>query len=127
MVGSELAADFDLEQAREHSVVADFGMAIEREVSRVERDVAVDQSGNATIDRTHERTQAAPKETVVHEQAVGVLLRCHANRRVAHVHGGGQPADLAGIADLQAIQSLGGVGYFLGDAQVLVEVGNQSV
>src|SRR6266545_8863 len=61
VIRSELTANRDSQQSREHAVVADFRMAIERQVSGVERDVSFDQSSKPTIGGTNKRPETTPK------------------------------------------------------------------
>jgi hypothetical protein len=64
---------------------------------------------------------------MMYQQTVGVLLSGHSHGRFADIHGSSEPRDLPGIADLQSIQGLRCVGDLLTDAQVVVEIGDQSV
>jgi len=61
------------------------------------------------------------------KQTVGVLLRRLADRGLAEVNGRGEPADVPSVADLQAVQRLGGVSDLLGDAEVFIEKTDKSV
>jgi len=68
-------------------VVADVGMTIQWEVSGVERDVRVNETGNTTIGGTHQWSETTPEDPVVDQKAVGVLLRCQANSGLAQIDG----------------------------------------
>jgi len=61
------------------------------------------------------------------QQAVGVLLRGMTDGRLAHVDCRGQPAHVARVADLQAVQGLGRVSDLFGDPEVVVEKTDQTV
>jgi hypothetical protein len=58
---------------------------------------------------------------VVNKKTVGVLLRRLADRGFAEVDGCGEPADVTGVADLQAVQRLGRVRDFIGDPEIVIE------
>jgi len=64
---------------------------------------------------------------VVNEQTVSVLLGRQADRRFAKIDGCGESHDVAGVADLQAIQRLRGVRDLVGDAEIVIEKTHQSV
>ena len=102
-------------------------MAIQRQVSSIQRNVSFDESSNPTIGGTNERPQTTPKHSVVDQQAVGVLLDGLPDRGLAEIYSGGQSADVTGVADLQTVQRLGGVRDLLGDAQVVIEKTDQTV
>jgi hypothetical protein len=104
-------------------------MTVERKVRGVERDVSFDETREPTISGAHERSQAppTPKHSVMDQETVGVLLRRLADRGLAEVYGRGEPADVPRVADLQAVQRLGGVSDLLGDAEVFIEKTDKSV
>ncbi len=127
MIRSKLTAHLYLQHAGEHGIVADVGMTIERKVCGIERDVCFDQSGKPAIGGTNNRPEATPKHSVMHEQAVDMLLRGLSDGCVTQVHGGSQSVHIAGVRDLEAVQRLRCVSDLLGDAQVVVEKLDQTV
>jgi len=61
------------------------------------------------------------------KETVG-LLRCRlTDRGFAKVYGRREPADVPGVANLQAVQRLGGVSDLVGDAEILIQKTDQSV
>src|SRR5712664_1694777 len=100
VIGSEIAANLYAEQSREHAVVANVGMAVERKVSGVERDVSFDETRKPAIGGTDEWPQATPKHAVMDQETVGVLLGRLSDRGLAEVYGRGEPADVPSVADL---------------------------
>ena len=120
----ELAAHRDAEPARQHRVVADLRMKVQRQVRTVERDALSDEPGRAPIPGPRERFQPAPEQPVMNQQQIRPLLRRHANRRLAQVHRRSDPGDLAPVRDLQPVQGLRGV-RDLPHAQVVVQIGHE--
>jgi hypothetical protein len=57
---------------------------------------------------------------VVNEETIGVLLGGLSNCGFAEVHGRGEPADVTGVADLQAIHRLRRVRYFIRDPEIVI-------
>src|SRR6266850_754245 len=127
VIRPKLAAHGDSQQPPEYGVVADDRMTIERKVRSVERNVSFDESSNSTIGGTDQRPETTPKHSVMDQETVGVLLHGLSNCRLAQVHGSGQTADVAGVADLEAVQRLGRVSDLLGDAEVVVKEPDQTV
>jgi len=115
VIRSEIAAHLYFQHPRKHAIIADVGMAIERKVSSVQRDVSFDQSSNPSIGWTNKRPQTTPKHAVMDQETVGVLLDGLPDGGLAQIYRGGQPADVTGVADLQTVQRLGGVSDLLGD------------
>jgi hypothetical protein len=63
----------------------------------------------------------------MNEETVGVVLGRQTDRGLAEIHGGGEPVDVTGIADLQAIHRLGRVSDFFGDTEIVIEKTGQTV
>jgi len=63
----------------------------------------------------------------MNEETVGVLLGRLADRGLAQIYGCSEPADVTGVADLQAIHRLGRVGDLIGDPEIVIEKTSQSV
>jgi hypothetical protein len=53
------------------------------------------------------------------------LVGRHADGRLTQVNGSGQTCHLASVGDLQSVQGLGGVGDFLLDPEVVIEIGDE--
>jgi len=121
VIGSEIATNLDVEYTGKHGVVADVGMTVEGEVRGVERDVSFYQTRNPAIGGTNERPETTPKQPMVNEETVGVLLGRLADRGLTEIDGCGEAADLAGVAHLQPIQRLRRIRDFLGDAEIVIE------
>jgi len=90
-------------------------------VRGVECDVSFDESRDPTIGGTDQRSQTTPEHAVVNQETVSVLLGRLADRRFAEIDGCGESRDVAGVADLQAIQRLRGVRDLVGDAEIVIE------
>jgi len=127
VIRSEITPQLDVEQLGQYVVIANVSMTIEWQVGGVERDVGLDQTGNATVGGADEWPQTAPKDAVMDQQAVGALLGRVPHRGLAEVDGRGKPRDLARVADLEAIQRLGSVSTFLGNVEILIEKTDESV
>src|SRR6266487_3400511 len=106
VIRSEVAAHLYPQHAGQHRIVADVGVTIERKVGGVQRDVCFDQSSEPAVSGTDERPETTPKHSVMHEETIGMLFSSLADRCLAEVHGGSQSVDVAGVADLEAVQRL---------------------
>jgi hypothetical protein len=102
-------------------------MTVERKVCGVERDVSFYETREPAIGGTHERSEAPPKNSVMDEETVGMLLGGLSDRGLAEVHGCGEPADITRVADLQPIQRLGCVRDLIGDTEIVIEKTHQTV
>ena len=114
----------DAQLSRQHDVVPDLGVEIERNVRAVEGDVVSDEAGDAPVGRPREGTEATPEEPVMHQQEVGPLLRRQLHGRFAQVDRSGQARHFACVLDLQAVQRLRSV-RDVSNAQIAVEVPDQ--
>ena len=102
-------------------------MTIEREMRGVERDVSVDECADAAIRGTDEWPESTPKQTMMNEEKVGVLVDGHSHRGFTQVNGRSDATDFAGVCDLQPVHRLWRIGDFFGYAQIVVEIVDERV
>ena len=121
MVRPKRAAHGHAERAGEHHVVSHLRVNIEGDVRAVERDVVLEQWGDAPIVRTGERPQSTPEQSVVHQEQIDLLVGRHSNRGLVQVHGGAHPGHLARVRHLQAVERLGDIPH-LPHVQVVVQI-----
>jgi hypothetical protein len=123
----KVATQLEVQQSREQDVVADGGVAVEREVRGIQGDVVLDEPGEARMGRPDDRSQAAPEHSVVDEEKIGALRRRHSHRGLAEVYGSPDPGDLTRIAHLEPVEGFGSVSDFLFDAEVAIEIADERV
>src|SRR6185503_694706 len=121
---SKFAAQGDTERTREHGVIADFGVAIEREVRAVESNVVPYESGDAPVSRSHDGLQAAPKQTVMDQQQINALHRRELDRCFTQIDCSADAAHFSRVLDLESIQCLRIVGD-VPNVEILIQIGRQ--
>ncbi len=108
-VGDETAGFGEAEGLGEQGVVANFGVAVEREVGAIDCQIAVESGFYLLIAAAGEWNRCGPVEPVVADQEVDLSGDGLLKGDLAGIHGGGDFGDFAVILDLQAVVGAGEV------------------
>jgi len=96
-------------------------MGVEGEVGAVDSEAILDGHAEFAVTGTGYGSEAAPEETVMHDEKIGTGFHSHGDGGFAGIHGGGDLGDFAFVFHLQAVHGVRVITNLI-DAEDTVEV-----